>query len=122
MIRIMKDMLLLCIERMFGLTIGCRILEIIFSKLAIMILVRSTRKVGDHLKRKRGLTLCYSCKRPGHLVKECPNRRPSCVCCKAMDNEVLDFPTMIAKLERMNMRQENPNEGQETKTMVEPRK
>jgi hypothetical protein len=39
-----------------------------------------------------------------------------------MDHEVLDFPRMIAKVERMNMRQENPEEGQETKTMEEPQK
>jgi hypothetical protein len=37
-----------------------------------------------------------------------------------MDHEVLDFPIMIANLERMNMRPENPEEGQETKTMAEP--
>ena len=29
---------------------------------------------------------------------------------------------MIAKLERMNMRQENPKEGYKTKTMEEPQK
>ena len=28
-------------------------------------------------KRKRGLTLYYSCKKPRHLAKECPGRRPS---------------------------------------------
>ena len=39
-----------------------------------------------------------------------------------MDHEVMDFPRMIAKVERMNMRQENLEEGQETKTMVEPQK
>jgi hypothetical protein len=39
-----------------------------------------------------------------------------------MDHEVLDFPRMIAKVERMNMRQENPEEDQETKTMEEPQK
>jgi hypothetical protein len=39
-----------------------------------------------------------------------------------MDHEVLDFPRMIAKVERMNMEQENPKKGQETKTMVEPQK
>ena len=72
-------------------------------------------------KRKRGLTLCYSCRRPRHLAKECPSRRSSCLCCKSMDHEVLDFPRMIAKVERMNMIQENPKEGQETKTMAEPR-
>jgi len=55
--------------------------------------------------RKRGLTLCYSCRKSGHLAKECPRRRPSFLCCKAMDHEVFDFPRMIAKLERMNMRQ-----------------
>jgi hypothetical protein len=48
----MKDMLFLCIESMFGQTNGCRILERIFCRLATMILVRSTGKVGDHLKEK----------------------------------------------------------------------
>ena len=69
-------------------------------------------------KRKRGLTLCYSCRRPGHLAKEFPGRKLSCVCCKSMDHEVLDFPRMIAKVERTNMRQENPEEDQETETMA----
>jgi hypothetical protein len=44
---------ILCIERMFGLTNGCRILEIFFCRLATMILVRSTGKARDHL-RERG--------------------------------------------------------------------
>jgi hypothetical protein len=39
-----------------------------------------------------------------------------------MNHEVLDCPRMIAKLDRMNMRQENPKEGQETETMEEPQK
>jgi hypothetical protein len=52
MIRIVKDMLYLCIERMFGLTYGCRILEIIFCRLAIMILARSKREAGDQLKER----------------------------------------------------------------------
>jgi hypothetical protein len=37
-----------------------------------------------------------------------------------MDHEVLDFPRMIAKVERMNMNQENPKEDPETKIMEEP--
>jgi hypothetical protein len=50
--KILKEMLFLCIERMFGLTNGCSILEIIFCRLATMSLVRSTRKARDHLKEK----------------------------------------------------------------------
>jgi hypothetical protein len=80
------------------------------------------KKGWGSFKRKRGLTLCYSCRRPRHLAKEFPGRRPSCLCCKSMDHEVLDCPRMIDKVERMNMRQENPEEGQETKTMAEPQK
>jgi hypothetical protein len=39
-----------------------------------------------------------------------------------MDHEVLDCPRMIAKFERMNMRQEKTKKGQETDTMTEPQK
>jgi hypothetical protein len=39
-----------------------------------------------------------------------------------MDHEVLDFPRMIAKVERMNMRQEDHEKGQEIETMTEPQK
>ena len=39
-----------------------------------------------------------------------------------MDHEVLDFPIMIAKVERINMRQEIPEEDQKTETMAEPHK
>jgi hypothetical protein len=77
------------------------------------------RKSWESFKRKRGLTLCYSCRKPGHLAKECPGRRPSCLCCKALDHEVLDCPRMIYKLEGMNMRPENPKADLE---MAEPQK
>jgi hypothetical protein len=78
------------------------------------------RKGWGSFQRKTRLTLCYNCIRSGHLAKECHGRRLSCVCCQDMDHEVLDFPRMIAKVERMNMRQENPEEDQETKTTIEP--
>ena len=37
-----------------------------------------------------------------------------------MDHEVLDFSRMIAKVERMNMRQEDHEKGQATEIMAEP--
>jgi hypothetical protein len=80
------------------------------------------RKGWGSFKRNRGLTLCYSCRRLGHLVKECPGRILSCICCKAMDHEVLDCPRMIAKVEKLNMNQEKYEMGQETKDMIEPQK
>jgi hypothetical protein len=58
-------------------------------------------------KRKRGLTLCYNYRRLGHLVKKCPGIGPICLCCKIVGREVEDCPRMIAKVERMNMSQEN---------------
>jgi hypothetical protein len=83
--------------------------------------VQYSRGLGS-FKIKRGLTLCYSCKRPGHISKECPGGRPSCLCCKALDHEVLDFSRMITKIESMNIRQENPKTDLETKAIEEPQK
>jgi hypothetical protein len=37
-----------------------------------------------------------------------------------MDHEVLDFPRMIVKVERMNMNQENPKANPEIEIMEEP--
>jgi hypothetical protein len=39
-----------------------------------------------------------------------------------MDHEVLDCPRMIAKVDKMNMRQEKHETCQETKDMTEPQK
>jgi hypothetical protein len=77
------------------------------------------KKDWGSFKRKRGLILCYNCRRPGHLAKECPGKGPIFLCCKAVGHEVLDCPRMIAKVEKMNMRQENHEEGQQTKNMLE---
>jgi hypothetical protein len=55
-------------------------------------------------KRKRGLTLCYNCRRLGHIAKEFPGTGPICLYCKIVGHEVEDCPRMIAKVERMNMR------------------
>jgi hypothetical protein len=48
----MIDMFYLCIEKMFGLTDGCRILERICCGLDTMILACSIEKFGDLLKEK----------------------------------------------------------------------
>jgi hypothetical protein len=76
------------------------------------------RKGWGSFKRKRGLKLCYNCKRPGHLAKECLGIGPLFLYCKVIGHEVEDFPRMIAKVEKMNMRQEYYKEGQETKDML----
>jgi hypothetical protein len=66
-------------------------------------------------KRKRGLALCYNCRRLRHLAKEFPSIGPICLCCKIVGHEVEDFPRMIAKVGRMNVIQEN-------KSMLEDQK
>jgi hypothetical protein len=80
------------------------------------------RKGWGSFKRNRGLNLCYSCRRPRHIAKECPGRGPICLCCKATGHQFLDFPIMIGKVEKKNMRQENHEMGQETKDMIKPQK
>jgi hypothetical protein len=80
------------------------------------------RKGWGSFKRRRGLTLCYSCRRLRHISKEFPGRGPIFLCCKATGHEVLDFPRMIAKVKKMNMKQENHEEGQETKNMIKNQK
>jgi hypothetical protein len=80
------------------------------------------RKSWGSFKRKRGLTLCYSCRKLGHLAKECPSGRTNCLCCKAMDHEVLDCPRMIDRLEKMNIEQAKPKGNEETQIIEEPQK
>jgi hypothetical protein len=53
LIRIVKDMLYLCIERMFGLKSGCRILKRNFCRLATMTLAHSIERDGNHLKERK---------------------------------------------------------------------
>jgi hypothetical protein len=80
------------------------------------------RKGWESFKRKRGLTLCYNCRRSRHIAKECPSIGLICLCCKAIGHEVLDFHRMIAKVENMDMRKENYEEGKKTKDMLENQK
>jgi hypothetical protein len=80
------------------------------------------RRGSRSFKIKRGLTLCYNCRIPRHLAKEFLGTYPICICCKAIGHEVEDCPRMIAKVEKMNMRQENFEEGQETRNMLENQK
>jgi hypothetical protein len=62
------------------------------------------KKGWETFKIKRGLTLCYNCRRPRNLAKEFPGTGPICICCKINGHEVEDCPRMIAKVERMNIR------------------
>ena len=80
------------------------------------------RKGWGSFKRKRGLTLCYSCRIPRHLAKEFLGRSPIFLCCKATGHEVLDFPRMITKVEKMNIRQENHEKGQKNKNILDHQK
>jgi hypothetical protein len=79
------------------------------------------RRGWGTFKRKRGLNLCYNCRRLGHISKECTGIGPICLCFKIVGHEVEDCPRMIAKFERMNIRQENYEESQETKGVLEKR-
>jgi hypothetical protein len=80
------------------------------------------RKGWGTFKRKRGLTLYYDCRRSRHLSKECSEVGPICLYCKVVGHEVEDCPKIIAKVEGMNMRQENYEESQETNGMIESHK
>ena len=77
------------------------------------------KKGWGSFRRKKGLRLCYSCRRLRHLAKEIPGRGPICICCKDIGHEVFYCPRMIAKFEKMNMKQENHEEDQETKNILE---
>jgi hypothetical protein len=70
---------------------------------------------------KERINLLLQLQKTRHISKECPGRRPSCLCCKAMDHEVLDCLGMISKIEEINMRQENPKADPETKITTKPR-
>ena len=80
------------------------------------------RRGWGKYKRKRGLTLCYNCRILGHIAKEFHGIGPICLCCKICGHEVEDCPKMIDKVERMNIRQENYEGNQETKSMLENNK
>jgi hypothetical protein len=73
-------------------------------------------------KRKRGVILCYNYRRSGDLTKECLGTGPICLCYKFVGQEFEDCPWMIAKVEWMNMREQNYEESQETKNMLENHK
>jgi hypothetical protein len=124
LVEIKNYILFLCIERIFGLTNGCRNLEFFFCRLKIQQYDPSAqcRRSWGTFKRKRGLALCYNCRRPRHLAKECPCAGPIFLCCKIVGHEVENCPKMIAKVERMNMRQKNYEGSQETKGMLESHK
>jgi hypothetical protein len=64
------------------------------------------RRGGGSLKIKRGLKLCYNFRKLRHLAKEWPGTGPIFLCCKAIGHEVEYYPRMIAKVEKMSMRQE----------------
>jgi hypothetical protein len=66
--------------------------------------------------------LCCNCRRSTHVAKEFPGIGLICIYCKGVGHEVLDCPRMIAKVEKMNLRQENHEEDQETKDMLENQK
>ncbi len=53
----------------------------------------------EMFKRKRGITMCYSCRTDGHLARDCPKIDPTFVYCKAHGHIVEDCPKMIAKVE-----------------------
>ena len=116
----MKDMLFICIKKNVWTNKWVQDPRNIFLQVNYYDPSVQYKKGWGSFQRKRRLTLCYNCRRSGHLAKECPSRIPSCICCKAMDYEVLDCPRMIAKVQ--NIRQENHEGGQETKTMEESQK
>jgi hypothetical protein len=66
--------------------------------------------------------LCYNCRTPGHIAKEFPGIGYICLCCNIVGHEAENCPRMIAKVERMNIRQENYEGSQKTKGILESHK
>jgi hypothetical protein len=118
----MKDMLYLCIERKFWTNQWMQDPRKKFLQASHHDPSMQYKKSWGSWMRKRGLTLCYNCRRLGHLAKEFPRRNPSCLYCKAMDHEVLDCPRIIARLEKLNMEQAKSEGDKETKIMKAPQK
>ncbi len=51
---------------------------------------------GIRMVRKRGLNLCYDCRRPGHIAKEFHEVGPIFLCCKLFGYQVEDCLRIIS--------------------------
>ena len=70
-----------------------------FCRLQVQHCDPSVKYIRGTFRRKRGLTLCYNCRRTRHIAKECPGAGLISLCCKIVGHEVDDCPKMIAKVE-----------------------
>ena len=62
--------------------------------------------------------MCYNCRRPRHIAKDCHEVGPACLYCQLVGHQVEDCPRLIAKLEEQDIKKGVVKENLEHKKVL----